>query len=43
MISHKIAKEFGGTLNVSSIPQKGSVFTFEIPLRNEEEIQKEKD
>ena len=38
MISHKIVKEFGGTFEVNSIPDKGSVFSFTIPLINEEEI-----
>ena len=38
MISHKIVKELGGTFEVNSIPDKGSVFSFTIPLVNEEEI-----
>jgi len=41
MISHKIVKEFEGYFDVNSIPSKGSIFTFTIPLYNQEEIENE--
>tara|TARA_B110000285_G_C14786659_1_gene451065 strand:+ start:127 stop:363 length:237 start_codon:yes stop_codon:yes gene_type:complete len=41
MISHKIVKELGGTIKVNSIPAKGSVFTFTIPLQNENKTNNE--
>jgi signal transduction histidine kinase len=39
MISHKLVKEFGGTFEVDSKPDKGSIFTFSIKLSSEQDLE----